>query len=66
MSGGPIFGAQGAVVRGVISRSYSGDLHASGAMLGPTMHVPLIEAKTLKEMMESGNEGMAKIQGQGL
>lgn len=63
MSGSPIFGAQGAVVRGVVSRSFSGELHASGAMLGPAMHLPLIEAKTLREMMESGNEGMAQIQG---
>ena len=61
MSGGPIFGAQGAVVRGVVSRSFSGEQHAYGAMLGPTMHMPLIGTKTLKEMMDT--EGMAKIQG---
>jgi hypothetical protein len=63
MSGGPIFGARGAVVRGVVSRSFSDQLHAFGAMLGPAMHVPLIENKTLKEMMESGDEGMGQIQG---
>jgi hypothetical protein len=66
MSGCPIFGAQGAVVRGVVSRSFSGDLHAYGAMLGPTCYAPLTGDKTVKQMMESGNEGMARIQGTGL
>jgi hypothetical protein len=53
MSGGPIFGAQGAVVRGVVSRSFSGEQHAYGAMLGPTMDMPLIGTKTIKEMMDT-------------
>jgi hypothetical protein len=66
MSGCPIFGGQGAVVRGVVSRSFSEERHAYGAMLGPTLHVPLIGEKTLKEIMDSGNEGMARIHGVGL
>lgn len=63
MSGGPIFGAQGAVVRGVVSRSFSAESHSYGAMLGPTVHLPLAEGTTLKSLMESGNEGIAEIQG---
>ena len=66
MSGGPIFGADGAVVRGVISRSFSGEKHAYGAMLGPVIHLPLAEDMSLKKMMDSGNEGIAEIQGSGL
>ncbi len=66
MSGGPILGGDGAVVRGVISRSFSGEKHAYGAMLGPAMHLPLAEGMTLKQIMNSGNEGIAKIQGVGL
>ena len=66
MSGGPIFGAEGAVVRGVVSRSFSGEKHAYGSMLGPVMQLPLRGAETLKSMMESGNEGIAKVQGAGL
>ena len=66
MSGGPILGGDGAVVRGVVSRSFSGEKHAYGAMLGPAMHLPLMEGKTLKKMMESENEGIAKIRGVGL
>jgi hypothetical protein len=66
MSGGPIFGGDGAVVRGVISSSYSSERHAYGAMLGPMMQLPLGGGMTLKEMMNSGNEGIAKVQGEGL
>jgi hypothetical protein len=66
MSGGPILGGDGAVVRGVISRSFSGEKHAYGAMLGPMMRLPLAEGVTLREMMNSGNEGIAKIRGEGL
>jgi len=66
MSGGPIFGADGAVVRGIVSRSFSGERHAYGAMLSPAIHLPLIGNNTLKSMMETGNEGIAKIVGAGL
>lgn len=70
MSGAPIFGAQGAVVRGVVSRSYSGQRHAYGAMLGPVMQLTLdepgISGRTLKSLMEAGNEGIAKVFGPGL
>lgn len=66
MSGGPILGAEGTVVRGVVSQSFSGEKHAYGAMLGPVMHLPLIGDVTLRSMMETGNEGIARVQGQGL
>jgi hypothetical protein len=70
MSGAPIFGAQGAVIRGVVSRSFSNERHAFGAMLGPAMHLPLdepsLKGRTLRTLMESGNEGLARIQGIGL
>jgi hypothetical protein len=66
MSGGPILGGDGTVVRGVISRSFSGEKHAYGAMLGPVMHLPLAEDMTLRQLMKSGNEGIAEIQGAGL
>jgi hypothetical protein len=70
MSGAPIFGANGAVIRGVVSRSFSGERHAFGAMLGPAMHLSLHEPpnneKTLRTLMESGNEGIARIHGMGL
>src|SRR5579871_1451606 len=70
MSGAPIFGAKGAVIRGVVSRSFSGERHAFGAMLGPAMHLSLQESqgddKTLRTLMESGSEGIAQVRGSGL
>ncbi len=70
MSGAPVFGAEGAVVRGVISRSFSGEQHAYGAMVGPAMHLslnePQVSGRTLKALMESGQEGIARIHGAGL
>lgn len=70
MSGAPIFGAKGAVVRGVVSRSFSGEQHAFGSMLGPAMHLPLNEPgianRTLADLLRSGNEGMSRVEGVGL
>lgn len=66
MSGAPIFGANGTVVRGVVSRSFSGELHAYGAMIGPAMHLPLGDNITLDALMKNGNEGIAQVQGAGL
>jgi len=67
MSGAPIFGAQGAVIRGVVSRSFSNERHAFGGMLGPAMHLPLsAPTQTLWTLMESGDEGIARVQGIGL
>src|ERR1700737_2728112 len=66
MSGGPIFGAEGSVVRGGVSRSFSGETHSYGAMLGPAMHLPLGDNMTLKKLMDSGMEGIAQVQGPGL
>lgn len=70
MSGGPIFGARGAVIRGVVSRSFSGEDHAYGSMLGPTMHLPMGSPnntnRTLASLLNNGSEGMAKMVGTGL
>ncbi len=63
MSGGPIFGGDGAVVRGVVSRSFSGERHAYGAMLGPAMGLPLGRDTTFKKIMDTGNEGIPVLQG---
>src|SRR4030042_5720838 len=54
MSGAPIFGADGAVVRGVVSRSFSGERHAYGAMIGPAMHLPLGDNITLNPLTKRG------------
>jgi hypothetical protein len=70
MSGAPIFGARGAVIRGVVSRSFSGENHAYGSMIGPAMDLgldePQITNRSLRSLLESGNEGMAIAIGEGL
>ncbi len=70
MSGAPVFGAQGAIVRGVVSRSFSGEEHAYGAILGPAMDLPLDEpsarGRTLRCLIGSGREGFAQVFGAGL
>ena len=66
MSGGPILGADGAVVRGIVSRSYSQESHAYGGMLAPVMRLPLGSGHSFQTMMELGNEGIARISGPGL
>lgn len=63
MSGAPIWGGEGAVVRGVVSRSLSGERHATGAMLSPILDFPLGDSGTLRSLMASGNEGIPQIQG---
>ena len=35
-------------------------------MLGPAMHLPLGDNITLKNLMDSGMEGIAQVQGPGL
>ncbi|MBW8298559.1 MAG: serine protease [Hydrogenophaga sp.] len=70
MSGAPVFGAQGAVIRGVVSRSFSGEEHAYGSMLGPAMQLPMDEpevaGRSLRRLLEDGNEGMSQVHGAGL
>lgn len=66
MSGAPIFGAQGTVVRGVVSRSFSDEKHAYGCMIGPAMTLPLVEGKSLRDIMLAGEDGMAVVSGRGL
>ncbi|WP_043626757.1 trypsin-like peptidase domain-containing protein [Ensifer sp. ZNC0028] len=70
MSGAPVFGARGAVVRGVVSRSFSGEEHAYGSMLGPAMDLPMnepeLQGRSLRLLLQEGNEGMAQVHGAGL
>jgi len=66
MSGSPILGGDGAVIRGVVSKSFSGERSASGALLGPATHLPLFDNRSIKDMMLDGSEGIPQIQGAGL
>lgn len=70
MSGAPVFGGRGIVIRGVVSRSFSGEEHAYGSMLGPVMDLPLfppgMPQASLRSLLDGGTEGIAKIFGAGL
>lgn len=66
MSGSPILGGDGAVIRGVVSKSLSGERHAFGALLGPAIHLPLFDQESLKDLMAKGCEGIPRIRGTGL
>ncbi len=70
MSGAPVFGGGGAVIRGVVSKSFQDERHAYGSILGPAMDLPLdgqrSHSRTLRILTQQGNEGMAKVHGLGL
>ncbi|MEQ7532131.1 serine protease [Xanthomonas campestris] len=66
MSGSPILGGDGAVIRGVVSKSLSGERHAFGALFGPATHLPLFDQESLEDLMVKGSEGIPRIQGPGL
>ncbi|HWW01287.1 MAG TPA: trypsin-like peptidase domain-containing protein [Candidatus Acidoferrum sp.] len=66
MSGAPIFGADGSVVRGVVSTSSEVSKHAYGAMVSPAMQLSLGANTTLRTLMDSGNEGIPIVRGAGL
>jgi hypothetical protein len=66
MSGSPIFGAKGAVIRGVVSSSYSGEKDATGCMIGPVTTLVLPNGQSLGSLLRDGKDGMAIMKGQGL
>jgi hypothetical protein len=64
MSGAPIFNYDGVVVRGVVSRSFSGDRHAYGCLLSPILDLPIEDAGTsLRGMMANTAYGMPRVAG---
>jgi hypothetical protein len=66
MSGSPIFGAKGAVIRGVVSSSYSGEKDATGCMIGPVTTLAFPNGQSLGSLLQGGKDGMAVVNGQGL
>ena len=63
MSGGPIFGGDGEVVKGVVSTSASGERYAYGALLEPVFNLEIEEAASMRTIMLAGKDGMARIHG---
>jgi hypothetical protein len=66
MSGSPILVGNGVITKGVVSRSWQDENHASGCLVAPMMNLPLVTEKSLLDLLNNGNEGIAKFQGRGL
>jgi len=63
MSGSPILVGGGIITKGVVSRSWQNENHASGCLIAPMMGLPLVGNKSLLDLMNGGNEGIAKFLG---
>ena len=61
MSGSPILVGGGILTKGVVSRSWQDDNHASGCLVAPMMNLSLPRGKSLLNMMRAGEEGIAQI-----
>lgn len=64
MSGSPILVGGGIITKGVVSRSFgSNENHASGCLIASMMDLPLIENKSLFELMKNGKDGIPQFVG---
>jgi len=66
MSGSPILVGSGILTKGIVSRSWQDEKHASGCLVAPVMQLKLQNDKSLLDLMNFGNEGIAKIQAEGI
>ncbi|MBL8596657.1 MAG: trypsin-like peptidase domain-containing protein [Devosia sp.] len=63
MSGSPILVGSGILTKGVVSRSWQNDNHASGCLVASVMDLPLIHDQTLVDLMKNGKEGIVHLVG---
>jgi hypothetical protein len=66
MSGSPILVGSGILAKGVVSRSWHGENHASGCLIAPILGIQTPMGKSLLELMTAGNEGIANFRGSGI
>lgn len=66
MSGGPILVGGGVLTKGVVSRSWQDENHATGCLIAPMLSLPLGGKESLLNLQRTGNEGIAQVQGRGL
>ena len=66
MSGAPILVGSGLITKGVVSRSWQNERRASGGLIAPMMGLSLANGKSLLQIMQDGNEGMARMMGRDL
>lgn len=63
MSGAPILVGSGILTKGVISRSWQDERHATGCLVAPIMQLKLHDEKSLIDLMEEGREGIPRLVG---
>lgn len=63
MSGSPILVGGGIITKGVVSRSWHGENHASGCLIAPVLPLPLLHGKSLLDLIRDGEEGIAQVMG---
>jgi hypothetical protein len=66
MSGSPILVGGGIITKGVVSRSWQDENHASGCLIAPMMSLRVIGEKSLLDLMKNGAEGIGHFIGAGL
>lgn len=66
MSGSPILVGGGVLTKGVVSRSWQNENHASGCLVAPMMNIPLINGKSILDMMKNSEDGISQVNGAGL
>ncbi|WP_083734200.1 serine protease [Sphingopyxis sp. KK2] len=63
MSGSPILVGSGIIAKGVVSRSWQDEEHASGCLIAAMMGLPIVGEKTLLDLQRAGNDGIARVSG---
>lgn len=63
MSGSPILVGGGIVTKGVVSRSWQDENHASGCLIAPILSLPLVGGKSLIDIIKAGEEGVPQVMG---
>jgi Trypsin-like peptidase domain len=66
MSGSSILVGSGILTKGVVSRSWKDETQATSCLIAPVMGLALPNGKSLLDLMNGGNEGIAKLWGPGL
>ena len=57
--------AGGVVTKGVVSRSWQNENHATGCLIAPMMSLPLVDGMSLLDLQRTGNEGIAQLVARG-
>ncbi|MBN8280082.1 MAG: trypsin-like peptidase domain-containing protein [Gammaproteobacteria bacterium] len=66
MSGAPILVGEGVLTKGLVSRSWQNEEHATGCLISAIMALPLMDGKSLQDLQKAGSEGMPLVVGPGL